>query len=253
MAYVFTAAEVPVPIGSSLAVQRSAANSSSVAGAGNFPAFTPTVTSPQVFNQLLIDLDNAPLAGGMGCGVYAGLTVSNPAGLTLRVASGIAVAGGLVYNAANFDVTAPDNEAYVFVWIKQDGTIVVETTTTPPVSQCALVAVCTTLAGVVTVIDYSGVCYLKGGIAVRNTADTARPADAPGASPTFLTKCPSGTWLWDGAQYELLPGPFPLAKSTLQSGDAVYIPAGYQQLLFGTLTVPTGASVTVDGALQILP
>lgn len=255
MAYTFTAAQVPVPLGPTLAVQRSAATSSSVGGAGNFPAYTPGVLSPQTLNKELIDLDNATLYGGLGYGVASGLTMS-AVGLTVTLAAGIAVAGGLCYNDDDYDFTAPDNEARVFVWMKQDQTVVVTTYSSdglvPPSSHCALLGVLTTSGGSVTVIDYSGVCYLLGGLPVRNTADAGMPGGSPNSRPVFLTVCPSGTWVWDGSQFAMLSGPMPLMKSTLESGDAVYIPASYQALLFGSLTVPPGATLTVDGDLRVI-
>lgn len=52
-----------------------------------------------------------------------------------------------------------------------------------------------------TVIDLSGVCYVRGGMLWRQTADAGVPGDTPPAGLMLWTRTAGGLYLWDGTAY----------------------------------------------------
>lgn len=138
--------------------------------------------------------------GSGGYGVGYGLALSAGTGLTGVVANGQAVIDGVVevYNLSAIVLTASSNN---WVWLKQDGTIYIGTTTTKPSGNCCLLGCLITNGSGVTSSDTSGVVYWNGGLMWRTTADAGMPADTPDSSLRFYTQTLGGVWFWNGASY----------------------------------------------------
>ena len=252
MSYNLLASQVPVPVATPSPTQVGSATASSNAGAGSLGSFSPTVTSPLPFNQIEVELANAIGYGGNGIGVVTGLAISTSASLTAPISAGIGVANGFQYLLASGSCVCPPSQSNVFIWMNAGSTFQATTTTTPPTATSIFLGWCTTSGSAVTTVDFSGVCYVLGGMILRHTADLAMPTDSPNASPMFFTKCPAGLYFWDGAKYWQVPSSMCPSKYILGSKDQIVIPAGYQELLFGSLTVGTGATLTVAGNLRVI-
>lgn len=145
-------------------------------------------------------VDNALLA--LGPGILTGLTLTN-SGLTLTVAAGKAIIGGLVEVTANTNYTLPASQPTVFIWLKQDGTIAHTTSTTAPGYAAVLLGSCETNgSGVVGSFDESGVIKIVDGLSWRQTGDAGAPSDSPGSGRRIFTKNSGGAiYLWDGAAH----------------------------------------------------
>lgn len=218
MPVVRTAANVPIPTGptAQYLVPTTLVPSKANPQSEGYTAPSHILSLP--FNQLATRVDLAS-AFSSGFGVINGLTVSVSSGLIVSIAAGQANIYGIAQLVAATALTLPDNTSNVYIWLKSDysggyGTtgVVYTTSTTPPTTtgaagQCVLLASCVTASGAVTgpTFDTSGVVYLsKCGMPYRETSDAGMPMDTPGSGVIFLTKCPGGTFLWDGSKYQRL-------------------------------------------------
>lgn len=144
-------------------------------------------------------------------------------GLHVDVAAGEVLIGGPVQIAAQ-SVVVPDDTATVWIWAKQDRTVIpVATSTTPPAGECCLLGSVTTASGFVTAVDASGVVYLMGGQLVRQTADAGAPADAPPSTVLLWTKTASGLHQWQGDAHNLI---VPTVDGALQLPSGTSDPTG---------------------------
>jgi hypothetical protein len=195
---------VPIPIGPTAAASRSDCSNSTTtapiiaevaaADAGGFPTRV---------NQMIAETANAFAFGGTTYGIAEGLELTDGGGLALNVDPGSGACFGSIQYPGGTKALA-DN-ATNYVWLLQGSTIAAPTIVTPPSTDCVYLGAVTTLAGVITAIDTSGVCYVSGGLAVRQTADLGMPGDTPAANTRFVTRTLYGDWLWDGSGYALLP------------------------------------------------
>lgn len=153
-------------------------------------------------NQNSASTEAAARASVGGFAVLNGLTISN-SGLTLTIATGVAIIDGIVTLTSSDSRTlvVPSSTANVWVWLKQDKALSYTTSTTPPAGKVLLIGMVTTDATTVTVTDYSGVCYAFGGTVWRTTADDLAPGDSPNADMRIFTKTTRGLYLWDGTQH----------------------------------------------------
>ena len=201
-----------------------------VIGGGTSGPFSTgmTVGTSHLLNQLSAIAILFGQVGGGGYGVVTGCDVSSPSGLNVAMSNGIAlldgptefIASGAFGSQKNvpFPYTLADN-ATSYLWLTDAGALVAATTLVPPTGARLFLATVTTLAGVVTGIDYSGRLSLVGALFRRTTADLWAPSDTPPAI-ALLTQTASGAYLWDGSSHKLLSDltrhvPKPWEKLTL--------------------------------------
>lgn len=217
MAYTLTSANLPIPNGPNTTYLLSNATTTT----GNAPE-TPCIAQGDT-SALLTKLNgwatriDITATYGCGYGVLNGLTLTY-SGLVVTVASGQAQIYGIVELSIATTITVPDATAHVYLWLKSNGTLTYTTTTTAPQNDAVYIGHVVTSGGAVTSKDYSGVVYLIGGQAVRNTADTTKPVDSPSSNTAFWTLCPGGTFLWDGTEYTRM---FQAGKSTFTATGSV--------------------------------
>lgn len=193
--------------------------------------------------------------------VANGLTLSDVSGLTISVAAGHAFIGGIVELAEATQLVVND-ASRTFVWLKSDGTLEASgaDSTTPPATPAVLLGSVTAAAGDVNAtMDYSGVVYLKGARAMRETADPDWPSDSPPAGASVFTKTLNGTWFWDGSNHLRVGGAVAeYGRKSIGLADANYTPSSseykYKVLEFtGALTANRNIVLpTVDGATFII-
>lgn len=214
------------------------------AGAG--ATLLTSYTIPETSNAIVGAINgNAAAAemlsryGAGGYGIGTGLALSTGVGLNVRVGLGQAVLDGLIEIAATptSPPAAPDNTALTYIWLGRSGVIYAQATTAAPVEPAVYLGAITTLAGDITAVDTSGVCYWRGGILYRETADLGQPSDTPSASVVLLTRTVGGLWLWDGAEWALLPDGLACQVSSVVSGATVRVPAGHQAQAWGDFAV----------------
>lgn len=158
--------------------------------------------------------DNATRYGSGGYAVGIGFILSEGAGLLLNVSDGHVTIDGLMEVLDIPQITLTD-EANNYVWIKQDGTTEVKTSSTDiPIGNCVYLGMVVTSAGDIQSIDYSGVVYWRGGQLWRETADIGPPLDSPDSTTRLYTKTATGTYYWDGTIWNSLSstGETPLWK-----------------------------------------
>ena len=250
MSYLYLASQCPQPTYPSACPTISTASAS----ATNAPTLTPIVAGNTTW-ATLTNQNYSAIAGGMGFGgngfgVTDGLTLSTGASLSLAVAAGHAMSMGPVEWAGG-TVVVPDNTSKVFIWLFQNQVLSYTTTTTAPDANAVYIGNCTTLSGAVTVVDYTNVVYLLNGSPFRFTNDAGAPSDSPNYAVRVFTKTLAGTYYWDGAYHQQFSAIIDSNKYILVSGDAAYIAAGFQTTMFGTVTVPSGASLTCLGLLRL--
>ena len=170
------------------------------------------LTYPAIITRNAARVDLLASIGGAGnYAVAKGLTLSSGAGLVVNVAAGIALMDGPVELSAPTALAVPDNTARVFIWLLRSPANVQPTlayTTTAaalPASPAVLLGAVTTSGGALTALDTSGVMRIKGGQAVRATADAGAPTDTPPADACFLALTAFGAFLWTGTAYVYLP------------------------------------------------
>lgn len=135
-------------------------------------------------------------------------------GLQIGAPPGFAINGGLVEFAGGIVVSPYATLAINYVWLQQSpwnnitksaGTLAVTNTKTPPAgAPSVLLGTFPTASSVIGAIDSAGVCYLSGGMSTRFTADRSCPVDSPSPNSSFLTKTSSGTFHWNGSDYNSL-------------------------------------------------
>jgi hypothetical protein len=197
--------------------------------------------------QLNRNSKGADMAQRYGSGGYAigsGLALSAGTGLVCNIAQGQAVMDGLVelYAASTVVVTG---SATNWIWLKQDGTIVAQTTTAKPTGNCVCLGAAVTDGSGVTSIETSGVVYFRGGQMWRETADAGAPGDSPDSTLRLWTKTVGGLFFWDGVAHR------PLITGAVASVTAsATLGADVQAALFDatsagiTATLPTAAAMS---------
>ena len=242
MSITLLASQVPVPAASPTPPDIAGCTSSTTTApiSGEVTAFSSGILSAESLNELLAVDSVGAIAGGNGFGIVHGLTVSAGTGLTVDIAAGTAFLAWPVQRQAGTNVL-PDNQALVFLWLKGDGTLTHTLTTTPPAGNALHIGTFTTLAGAITLVDTSGVVYIRDGLRWRQTYDAGQPSDTPAAGTAFLTRTRTGLWLWDGTSY-LRIGPSTRSNVAISdAGDttATDSEASARTLrLTGTLTAP---------------
>ena len=171
-------------------------------------------------------------------GICYGLAVSAGSGLNASVSAGHANINGIVEKAASTVVLQASQTNWI--WLKQDGTFVVETSTaTPSVpsgTNAVLLGAAVTSGSAVTAVEFSGVVYVNNGFLERFTADSAIPADSPNANWRGFTTSVSThvSYWWNGNHYGM-----GVSRTDLIAGpDYVYRGAGSPQ---GTVTASLGS------------
>lgn len=182
------------------------------------------------------DMQSRYGAGGYGIG--HGLALSAGSGLTLNISDGQAVIEGIVEVRSFAGLALADNSDN-WIWLKQDGTIVKETTTTPPTGKCTLLGRATTSSGAITSVGQDGAVLFKSGQVWRETNDAWIPTDTPDSSLRFWTKTQGGEFWWNGSFYEYRS----TGRRTAVS-DADKIVAATDELIAYT-SLSTGRTVTL--------
>jgi len=197
-----SACPAPPVIGTVYYASSKYASGASVPPYSGFTTGMTTVTSATLNQNLALNA----LLGRYGAGVYAvayGLTVASTSGLNISVNPGHALIDGPVEKDTTFTVNVTDNIARFWVWLKQDGTTVVQNnTTSKPAGNCVLLFSGVSSAGSITSTDTSGVCYLQNGDLWRLTADTGAPSDLPDSTWRGYTKTSAGLFYWDGTLWQ---------------------------------------------------
>lgn len=206
MAATLLATQVPIPtLRTTLDLLSTAQNAAGSSGASVLKKVVQGATTFAAYwnrNALSIEL-----IGRWSCGTFCvinGLTLGTGSGLALAVAAGQAMMSGVVEVPTATTYTVPANQARVFIWLQQDGTLTHTLTTTPPAGTVCFIGSCVTGASSISSVDTSGILYSLGPIAQRETADTGTPGDAPAAGLAFLTKTTNGVYLWNGVAYQLM-------------------------------------------------
>lgn len=228
MSVSLTATQCPLPVVPGAAVYM---------GEQYSPSGSPPTSLPQtsgntaalassILNRNSTGQDMASVYGAGGYGIGSGLALSVGTSLSPTVGKGQALCHGLVENTATAYALVANATATSFVWIKQDGSFVVQNgTTAKPSGNCLYIGACLANASAVTAIDTSGVVYYKGGQLWRETADSGAPGDSPDSTLRLFTKTAGGTYYWDGYQWNLLAGTkaarLLYGQSSVQAGDTV--------------------------------
>jgi hypothetical protein len=174
------------------------------------------------------------LAGAsLNCTVLAGFLVSAGGGLSVNIAAGQGLVGGLVISAAGITNLAglPNNTALIYIYLqtkvttKRDNSFTaVASLSGPPQANSILIATVTTSGGAVTVV---------------NNSPAGRAAVIPASTPGIPTLRVVGT---AGATYSDPKA----AIEACNAGDIVLITAGTYALT-ATITVPAN-NITILGA-----
>lgn len=185
-----------------------------------------------------------------GCGAYGvanGLGLSDGGGLDVVVAAGAAVADGVIDVPEDIIITIT-NGGRNHLWLCQDGTGTHELTalTVPTGGIVYLGSVVASGGAISGAFDYSGVVYIKNGVAERSTADPAEPGDVPSAETRYWTKTLGGLYWWDGAAYHRLSDGMSPSLSTIPAGKTVTIPTGMQQIVNTDSDTPFEVLGTLD-------
>ena len=182
-----------------------------------------------IFNQLSGYAWMVANLGGSMPGILWGLDLGEVGALTVQVAAGQAIIGGIIEKAAQ-NVVFSDN-ATSYLWLNANGSYdaVVGSTTAPNATSVFLGQV-TTSGGVVTGADTSGVQFHRGGLCNRITADNFLPSDTPNSAAVIRTQTSGGVFLWEGQSHKQL---IDNAKQVPQSV--------VKQTISGTFTIPVNA------------
>lgn len=153
------------------------------------------------FNRNAAQLDIITQYGAGQIGIVHGLELSAGTGLQAIVGIGGALIGSIIQNpTAQTAVMA--TSATNYVWFKQDGTLEVKSNTTAPSLAAVCVGIGLTNGSTSTLLDGSGVCYIKNGLSYRESADADYPTDTPPTSWFGLTKTSGGMFLWNGSEHK---------------------------------------------------
>lgn len=238
MPVTLTASEVPIPTGPTAGVSISGCTSSSTTAPTLDPVASGSLSGLALqLNKLQAAIANIAGFAGNGYGVINGLDLSDGGGLICNVAAGNASIFGIVQRSAT-TVVVPDDTPRVFVWLKVDGTVVVEVDTDPPTANAVFLGSLVTDSGAILSFDTSGVCYMRDGRVYRETADRGAPNDTPDASRCFVTKTLAGRYEWTGEAYASLG--IPVNVETLTTTRQLTILDAPRQIL-----TPSGSSQIV--------
>lgn len=218
MAVTLTSSSVPLPVTPTVSIDISdsadAPLVSNEFAAGMASGFTTKLNQDNKRQDLLA------VYGGGGYGVCSGFVITAGSGLQAAVAAGKAVCGGVLEKTSSSNVVVSASSTN-WIWLKQDGTFVVQTTTAKPSGECVLLGAAVTDGSGVTSIETAGVVYLRGGQLWRQTADSLAPQDSPGSTLRIWTTTAGGEYFWNGSAWLLLaPAGSPVLKEvTLAYGD----------------------------------
>lgn len=182
------------------------------------------------------DMVNRYGAGGYGIGV--GLALSAGSGLTLNISDGQAVLDGIVEVRSYAGLALADNSDN-WIWLKQDGTIVRETTTTPPVGNCVLLGLAVASSGAITSVGQDGAIVFRSGQMWRETNDLWAPSDTPNSILRVFTKTQGGVFFWDGSAHVHIP-----SGSRVAVADADHTVAASTEIVALT-SLSAGRTVTL--------
>lgn len=197
MAITLTSANVPLPVAPSVAID--------IANPAHNPLVSTTFATgvtagfTQSLNRDNKRQDLLALYGAGGYGIATGLELSAGTGLICNVAAGKALVGGVVELAASTVVVAASQTNWI--WLKRDGTLVAQASTTKPSGECVCLGAAVTDGSGVTAIEAAGVVYVSSGQFWRQTADIFAPLDSPGSGLRILTKTLGGEFLWTGSAW----------------------------------------------------
>lgn len=215
---------------------------------------SPVVSDAFNRNQVRNDYGARYATGGNCIGEGFGLSVSS--GLNISIAAGTFVSDGLLWTKSAYVLTLPANQARVWIWavrVPPTSTdpatlsFTYKTDLTVPTGGVGIVGSCATNGTTVIgpTFDTSGVVYSKSGQLWRTTGDTGIPSDSPPASWRGFTQTTGGLWFWDGSMHHPYTNFLTLTKTTIPTGFAECIPAGYESSVFGAFSI-VGA-LTVKG------
>lgn len=164
-------------------------------------------------NRLLRNFIRCELMARLGSGFVGILT-----GLDVTVDGLVATVGAGKANVS-VPVELPEEETIALVddadnylWMSKGGTLGKRTSADAPNhllppdadSEWCYLKMVRMSGGAATLIDDSGVFYLRGGLPYRRTADAAAPGDIPSSALRFLHRTAAGLYLWDGSEYTLI-------------------------------------------------
>lgn len=157
------------------------------------------ITAPLNSNACYLDVLSCLGSGSIA--VAHGLVISAGSGLSINITAGTAYINGPVQLATA--TTAVVNASTTnYIWIGDSGVItVVNGSITPPGSSYAYLGAAITDGSGVTSVDFSGVVYIKNGIAYREVGDTDQPLDTPPSDWRGFTKTVKTVYFWDGTSY----------------------------------------------------
>ncbi|MCH8977991.1 MAG: hypothetical protein IH945_01955 [Armatimonadetes bacterium] len=156
-------------------------------------------------NATAQDMQNRYGSGGYAVGFGLGLTSGGD--LELEVGKGQATIDGIVEFSADQTVVVPPSMSRGYIWLKQDGTFVVQNATTDkPAGNVVFLGSLVTDASTITSFDDSGIVYWRGGNMWRETNDAGVPGDSPDAALRLITKTQDGSYFWNGARHTFNAG-----------------------------------------------
>lgn len=213
-----------------------------------------TKSSSQV-NYSLAQLSQVAKYGGGGYAKVSGYDYGGASGLTVTVNAGIAMVDGPVESKTSQTIVVDDN-ANVWVWLKQNGTLTKSTSTSVPTGGKVALFRVTTSAGSVTANDQSGVVSIVNGCLERQTADAGAPGDSPSSSLRLYTHTASGIYFWDGTRHVRV-GHTGRQSVTVTSGDVTLSKTQMMASVVEAAGSPGSAKnvvwpAAVDGACYVL-
>jgi hypothetical protein len=201
----FLSSEVPICAPATAPVSIAAA----LADGSVFPEVSQKITAGQVtgfvsaFNGQGRRVDVLSRSFGLFA-VISGLAISAGTGLSLNVATGYALIDGVVEVAAQAYVV-PASQTRVWMWVRQNGTVVHTLTSTAPSAKSLYIGSVVTSGSAITSVDsVDGVQCLKGGVVFRQTSDTGIPAASGPSGQILVNRTSGGTFLWDGSAWCVL-------------------------------------------------
>lgn len=201
----FTSTEIPICAPSTAPVSIAAA----LADGSVFPEVSQKIVAGQVtgfvsaFNGQGRRVDVLSRSFGLFA-VISGLAISAGSGLSLNVATGYALIDGVVEVSAQAYVV-PASQSRIWMWVRQNGTVVHTLTSTPPSSKSLYIGSVVTSGSAITSVDaVDGVQCLKGGVVFRSTSDVEIPNASGPSGQILVCRTLGGTFLWDGAAWCVL-------------------------------------------------
>ena len=201
--------------------------------------------------------------GGAGAhGVFYGLDLSEPSGLTLAYSAGGANVNGPQVKSAAGTLALTAN-VYNYIWITSAATVTAVTSSnrlslpSAPTSACCFLGRVLCNASNIVEIDYSGRHYLRGGVLWRRTADAAAPTDTPSATTLFTNRTAGGVYAWDGVEYFAVAGDTSTLTTDVDDLQAQldaqdYLLKAFLREYFVTFGPQTADPILMDGFAQAL-